>query len=487
MTEVLCIVPPFSYGRLESIGPKCPNLGLGIIASVVENLGYNVKILDCFGLELSKEEIVEELKNHNPRFILIGAVTANFPITMEVLEESKKINPNVINILGGPHVTVNPESAFTEENVVDFVVINEAEETIVELLDHLDYIEDIDDIDKKDKMNLHDIKGIMYLDHNNQLVKTKERDVVMNLDKLPMPAYHLFPMDKYHSYGWLNLGRKFTTMITSRGCPFKCTFCQSSMQAKFWRQRSAKKVFEEIKLLYDKYQIRHLYFQDDDFCVNHKRIIELSDMIKESGMDLVWECLTRVNHMDEELISAMSSGGCKSILFGVETGYEEGFKKINKPITCDMVINAVKLAQKYGIMVKTTFILGFPWEGEEEIRATIQFAKKVNADLAFFNILNPYPGTPVYEQVTANNLFEQPENYENHIIHGTDPLIKTTKLTSKQLRYWSGRAVLEYYLRPSYIFKKLRMIKNWTDFKSNFLGGNDLLKLAIKKVIMGRD
>ena len=210
-------------------------------------------------------------------------------------------------------------------------------------------------------------------------------------------------------------------------------------------------------------------------------------MIKESGMDLVWECLTRVNHMDEELISAMSSGGCKSILFGVETGYEEGFKKINKPITCDMVIKAVKLAQKYGIMVKATFILGFPWEGEEEIKATIKFAKKVNADLAFFNILNPYPGTPVYEQVIANNLFEQPENYESHIIHGTDPLIKTTKLTSKQLRYWSGRAVLEYYLRPSYLFRKLKDIKNWTDFKSNLLGGNDLLKLAIKKVVLGRD
>jgi len=290
-------------------------------------------------------------------------------------------------------------------------------------------------------------------------------------------------MDKYHSYGWLDLGRKFTTMITSRGCPFKCVFCQSSIQAVYWRQRSAEKVFDEIKLLYDKYDIRHIYFQDDEFCVNHQRVIDICKKIKDSEMDLVWECLTRVNHMDDELLSTMASAGCKSIIFGIETGYEEGFKKINKPITCDMVIKAVRMAQKYGIMVKVSFIMGFPWEGKEEMKKTIKFAKKVNADITFFNVLNPYPQTPIYNEVIANNLFEQPDNYEGHIIHGTDPLLRTKKLTAKQLRYWSGRAVLEFYLRPSYIFRKLVKVKSFKELKRNLFGGNNYLGVAVKKVL----
>ncbi len=477
MTEILCIVPPFSYGKLDSVGPKCPNLGIGTIAAVVENMGHDVKILDCFGLELMEEDVAEELERHNPKIVLIGAVTANFRISLAILKRAKELNTSVINIIGGPHVSVNPDSAF-EGGVVDYVVIGEAEETIVELLNY---------IYKRNSTPLNQIRGIMYVDSLKKKVRTAEREVVKNLDALPMPAYHLFPMEKYHSYGWLNLGRKFTTMITSRGCPFKCTFCHSTLQAKYWRQRSAEKVFEEIKFLYDKYGIRHIYFQDDEFCVNHKRVIEICDKIKEAKLDLAWECLSRVNHMDDGLLSTMASAGCKSILFGVETGYAEGFKKINKPITCEMVLNAVRLAQKHGILVKVTFIMGFPWEGEEELRATINFAKKVNADLTLFNVLNPYPGTPIYQEVIENNLFEQPENFEGHIIHGTDPLLRTKKLTSKQLRYWTGRAVLEFYLRPKFIFRRLSKIRSWNELKNNFFGGGDLLRLAFKKVLTGKE
>lgn len=477
MTDVLCVVPPFSYGKLDSVGPKCPNLGMGFIAAVIEKMGINVKILDCFGLELTKEETFDEIENHHPNILLIGAVTSNFNISMELFKKAKECNPAVVTVIGGPHVTVNPESAFAEKGVVDFAVLGEAEETIVELLNH---------VKKKSDLPRDQIKGLMYIGENGVKVKTEKRGVVKFLDKIPMPAYHMFPMEKYHSYGWFNLGRKFSTMITSRGCPFKCTFCQSSQQAQFWRQRSAENVFKEIKLLYEQYGIRHIYFQDDEFCVNHQRVIDICNKIRESKMDLVWECLTRVNHVDDELLSAMASGGCKTILFGVETGYDEGFKKINKPITREMVVNAVRIAQKYGIMTRVTFIMGFPWEGKEEMRQTIDFAKEVNADLTYFNVLNPYPETSIYNEIIEKNLFEQPENYDMHIIHGTDPLIRTEKLTAKELRYWCGRAVLEFYLRPSYIWKKLRRIKNWTEFKSNFSGGNDLLRLAFKKVLAGR-
>jgi len=478
MMDILCIVPPFNYGSLDSIKSKCPNLGIGTLAAVLEEKEYDVKITDCFGLELTKKEIIENIREQGPNLILIGAVTANFSISMEILQAAKKINPNVVTIMGGPHVSVNPESSSKELGIIDYIVIGEAEETISELVDF---------VKGKNDLKKEEIKGIMYIDSDKKIVKTPERDVVKNIDELPIPAYHLFPMEKYHSYGWLNLGRKFTTMITSRGCPFKCNFCQSSIQAKYWRQRSAENVFKEIKTLYDKYDIRHIYFQDDEFCVNHRRIIDLCEKIVDAKMDLAWECLTRVNHMDDELLSAMKRGGCRSILFGVETGYEEGLKKINKPINLQQVIDAVKMTQKHGIMVKAAYILGFPWEGKEEIKKTIKFAKKVNSEIAFFNILNPYPGTPIYDQVIENNLFEQPENLDGHILHGGDPLLKTLKLTAEELRYWSGRAMLEYYLRPTFILKKLMKLRSFKEFKSNFLGGSDYLGLAFKKVLKKGD
>ncbi len=357
--------------------------------------------------------------------------------------------------------------------MVDYVIVGEGEETALELVDRLS---------GKNDVPIEKIKGILYK-KDGKIERNPPRDVVKHLDWLPTPAYHLFPMDRYHSYGWLDLGRKFTTMVTSRGCPFKCTFCQSSIQAKYWRQRSAEKVFKEIHLLYTQYGVRHIYFQDDEFCVNHQRVIDICRMIQEHKLDLAWECLSRVNHMDDELLSQMAAAGCVSILFGVETGYEEGLKKINKPVHLDQVINAVTLAQKYGIMVKSTFIMGFPWEGREELRMTIDFAKKVNADLTFFNIAAPYPGTPFYDEVVAKGLFEQPKNYDGHIIHGAEPLLRTTKLTAQQLNYWVGRAILEFYLRPSYIWKKLKHVRGWKDFKRNFLSGGNLFELAVKKVL----
>jgi radical SAM superfamily enzyme YgiQ (UPF0313 family) len=134
MSDILCIVPQFSYGKLDSVGPKCPNLGIGILAAVIEREGYEVKILDCFGHELQEKQIYEEIEKEKPNIVMIGAVTANFTITMNILKKVKELFPKVVTIIGGPHVTVNPNSAFEQEGV-DFVVRGEAEETIPELLD----------------------------------------------------------------------------------------------------------------------------------------------------------------------------------------------------------------------------------------------------------------------------------------------------------------------------------------------------------------
>ena len=475
--DILFIMPPFSYGDLDSIGPKCPPLGIAIIAAYVEQKNYKVQIIDGFALNCKVDDICEEIKKQKPKVILVGSMTANHKTALEIMEKTKQIDKTIITICGGPHVTSLPESTILKP-YVDYLVINEGEITTIELLDM---------IFKRKKIDPAEIKGIAYKE-NGVMKLTEKRPFIKNLDDLPMPAYHLLPMDSYKAYGWLDEGRKFTTMITSRGCPSKCSFCISSKNfMHWWRARSTEKVFEEILLLYNKYGIRHIYFQDDEFLVDHNRIKKLADLIIQNKLDIIWECLGRVININEDLLNDMARSGCKSILYGIETGYEDGLKKINKLATLEMAINAVKLTQKYGIMVKVTFIIGFPWESEKEIKQTIKFAKELDADITFFNTLNPYPGTYIYQEIADNNLFVGAgDNWEHHISHGTTPTVRTKYLTDKELQYWAGRAYLSLYTRPKFIYRKLKQMRNFTNLKRNIDSGLALMKLALKRLFLSK-
>src|SRR3990167_8691595 len=162
----------------------------------------------------------------------------------------------------------------------------------------------------------------------------------------------------------------------------------------------------------------------------------------------------------------MARAGCKSILYGVEVGYEEGFKKIPKPITLEIVERAVRLTQKYRIMAKATFIFGFPWESEKELKQTIKFAKKLDADLTFFNTLTPYPGADIYNDMKRENLIIAEEDFEHHGTHSYT-LIKTRYLSQKEIEYWVGRAYLSMYLRPRYLFRKMLQMRNFNELKNN--------------------
>ncbi|MBD3164418.1 radical SAM protein [Candidatus Woesearchaeota archaeon] len=473
MPDILFVVPQFSYKTLDEASTRCPPLGIAILASVLEEKGYDVEILDSFALGLDKKQITDYVVSENPTVIGISSVTANYPESIQLINSIKRVNPDIIIIYGGPHVTIMPETVIKFKSI-NYAVLGEAEETIVELLDFI----------LKSKGQLGKIKGIAYRDNNGHVKINQARDFIKDINKLPMPAYHLLPMNHYRSYGWLDLGRKFCSMITSRGCPFQCTYCTSSNIFGYrWRYRSPEKVMEEIRLLYDKYKVRHIYFQDDEFTVNHDRVMKICDMIIDQKLDLVWECLTRVSHVDEPLLRKMSEAGCRSILFGIECGYQEGIDKINKKITLKQAVDAVNLSKNYGISPKVTFMMGFPWEGEKEIKKTIRFAKKLKADLTFFNTLNPYPHTPIYYQIKKEGLFDKDYTWEKYSPHGETPTIRTRYLTSRELAYWNGRAYLSIYLTLDYILRKLKTLTNLKEFKRTFKSGAWLLLTSLKRVL----
>lgn len=472
-TDIIFVVPPFTYANYGSIASKCPNLGIALIAACCEREGYTVKIIDAFALDLTHAQIQEYIKQQAPSIVFTGSVTATHKTALQILEQAKELDNNIITVIGGPHPSNAPESCFP---MADYVVLNEGEETTVELVNYLL---------KHTNNNLNSIKGLAFIS-NNIVIKTEKRSFIKNLDALPLPAYHLLPMDAYKSYGWLDLGRKFSSMITSRGCPFRCSFCASSKNFEhLWRSRSAKHVFEEMRLLYEKYNIRHIYFQDDEFCVNPLRVKELCKLIKEYNMDIYWECLARVVSVNDDLLREMASAGCKSIVYGIEVGYEDGWKKLGKPINKDMCRKAIALTKKHGIIVKASFVTGFPWESAHEIKQTIRFAKELNPEIAFFSTLVPYVGSYIYDQYFKNDrsLYVDPNtNTNDQLFHGSSFTIRTQYLTAKELEYWNGKAYLEFYLRPRYIFMRIKSIKNMQDFTRNLRSGKDILEVAVRRI-----
>jgi len=469
---ILLIAPSYAYGEFESASSRVPHLGLAMIGAVLEREGFNVKILDMFALDMKIADVAREIRKIEPKVVGVTSVTANFLQAMNVLKAVKAIDNSITTIYGGPHVTIMPETAILSP-YVDYIVIGEGEYTIVELINYI----------LRGNGKRSQIKGIGYT-NNGRMILTGMRPFIKDLDSLPMPAYHLLPMNAYRPYATLDVGRKFSSMITSRGCPFRCTYCtSSSIFGHMWRARNPKKVLEEIELLYNKYNVRHIFFQDDEFTINQNRTKEICNLLFKSGMDIIWECLTRVDSVNDELIQTMVEAGCRSIIYGVEAGYEGGLKKINKKITLNQAKNAIRWTKKHGIIAKATFIIGFPWESQVEIKKTINFAKELDADFTYFNMLTPYPGTELYGVIKKENLLVGGRDWKNYASHGSEPLIRTRYLTNKELSYWYGRAYLGCYLRPKFILKKLIQMRNLHYFIKSTKAGIALIVLSLKRFL----
>lgn len=467
MVDILFIIPPFKYRRLDAAAPLCPRLGIISLAGILEKEGFKVKIIDAAALRLTLDEIRQQVIKDKPSVVGVTAVTAEFPQALQITRIVKGIDKRIITIMGGPHVSVMPESV--RQETIDYGVIGEAEVTIVELINFL----------LSGKGLKESILGLVFKLDSTILHFTGERPLIDNLDILPMPAYHLLPMDRYRNYAMFDDGRKFCTVITSRGCPFACTFCTSSrIFGRRWRGMTPPRMLKEIEFLYLKYGIRHLYFQDDEFTLNYKRTEEFCNLLREKRMDLHWGCLARADNLDEHLVEIMANSGCKEVALGLEFGYQEGLERINKRITLAQSRKSVALLNKYKIFIGASFLMGFPWENKEQICKTVAFARSIKADMYYFQVLVPYPGTAIYEQMKEEGLIISNDwsRYVQHAIAGTDPVIRTRYLNNKELKMLNKSAFRKVFFRPLFLLRKITGIKNLRYFKRGIISGWLLLK-----------
>ncbi|MCP5196274.1 MAG: radical SAM protein [Gammaproteobacteria bacterium] len=416
-------------------------LGIYYIASFLREHGYEVAVTDALALRLTEENIADEIKSYSPTFIGISATTVLFPKAVFIAQMIKKKFPHIVTILGGRHVTSNMEHAMSFPDF-DFGVIGEGEITALELLDAL-----------SQQKSISEIRGIVYRDEKGALIYTGSRPLIDNLDMLPFPAFDLIPdINVYKPPLFMHKATPLLSMMTSRGCPSKCTFCAVSL-GKEYRKRSAKNIFDEIKYLIQRYHIREIGFLDDNFLLDKPRIYDLFSMIRDEGLFFHWNCMARISSVNYEFLKFLRDNGCWSIAFGIESGDEKILKTIKKGLSLEKATKVVNWCHELGIITRGFFIIGHPLETVETIDRTIQYALSIPLDLIMTSVNTPYPGTQQYDEAEKYGTLDKTDLAQ---FSQYNPVFVPYGLTKEILLEKQKEMHIKFYFRPKIIFRLMK-------------------------------
>ena len=299
----------------------------------------------------------------------------------------------------------------------------------------------------------------------------------MKLDELPIPAYDLLPVLKYKPAKGSYKRLPAMSMMTSRGCPGRCTFCSKTL-GNILVFKSAEVIFKEIKYLIDNWGIKQILFYDDTFTVFKENVVKLCDLLLENNIDISWTCFARVDFIDKEMLQKMKDSGCHQIMYGVENVDEGVLRNINKKINIDQVKNAVKWTKQVGIECRLAFMVGNPGDNMEILKKNTKFAIKMDPDLIVVNITTPFPGTDMFDWAKSKDLILTYE-WDDYTL--AKPVMRLENLTADEIKKLYKHMYRRFYFRPKYIFKKLLSIRSLDDLKILSSGFKALLSFFIKK------
>jgi len=467
--KVLMVMPSMDNGYWKTlgqkVGPKSEPLSLLYIATYLNQNGHQAEVLDCEAEGVSFEELEQYIRKGNYDVVGVAMLTAMYSQSLGICKIAKKVNPNIKVLVGGSHPSLRPKETASED-VVDVAAVGEAEVTFLELLDAFEKNKPLDNI-----------KGIAFK-KNGVIIQTPEREKIQDLDFFPIPDRDLINMKLYRPSASYYKQLPAYTMITTRGCPYRCTFCATAKTG--YRMHSIERVVEEMKLLVEKYGAKEILIRDDTFTLNRKRTIQLCNAIIRSGLNkkVKWDSITRASLVDKTLLSKMKEAGCWGMHFGVEGGTQKLIDSIDKDTTLEVIKNAFRLCRKAGIETRAYMMVGMPGSTREDDLATIKFAKDLDPDWAQFTICTPYPGTQMFEDVIAKgeSISQEWDNYQTWSGYSEHDLVWTPKgRTSDEIKEMQKRAMREFYFRPKIIVRKLFSVKDLPVLKKYIIGA-----LAIK-------
>jgi len=443
MSKIVLVNPPYTFWSDEKsylrpfIG-NLPSLGLLTLAAVLREQGFSVKIIESASLGLSLPQTLPRIFREKAEYLGLSCTTASVLNAARIAGAVKAHAPMTRVIVGGPHVTALPQETLQRCPDFDLGVLGEGEKVLPDVL-HAGWEEG----------HWGKVAGVVF--RKGESVHTTPRSGFIDpLDLLPLPAYDLLP-DFPRSYRppFLNYPKgPAAPVISSRGCPQRCTFCDRAVFGNRYRHFSAEYLLEWIQHLYGQYGIRHLVFVDDQFAASRGRLIEFCEKILAKGIRVSWNCDARVDSVDRGLLFLMKRAGCWMISYGIESGSQEILDRIQKGITLDQVNQAVHATKEAGIRAKGLFMIGYPEETEKTLEETLALMLRLPLDEANLSFLTPYPGTELYRRMKESSGF--PEDWDR--MNALNPLWQPAALPPGALPKAYARMLRKFYIRPRTTF-----------------------------------
>lgn len=430
MTRVLLIQPSIRHSSLSKIiNLYCEEpLGLEYIASSLLKEGHEVRIIDTHILRLTEKKLKHIIEKENPDIVGISCTTPSFHQVKNLSKIIKTSNKECLIVCGGPHTSALPLETLKEIKELDICVIGEGEKTMVEIANGKSW---------------EKIRGIAFR-KGSKITLNEGTNVIKNLDELPFPARFLTP---YEEYKTLYMRPPTLTIISSRGCPFRCTFCSRIIRG--IRFRSIENIIEEWKELVHRYRAGSIFVADDLFTFKKDRVIEICRSLIKEGLSVPWFCQSRVDTVDKEMLKMMAKAGCERIIFGIESFSQRSLNEMKKGISLHQIKKALKITKEMGISTYGTFLIGLPNETISDINKTLKFIKEEKTlDFATFHILQPFPGSKIFEISKKDGMIKSYDWSKFGFGIHEECLIKTKNISEKELKYLKKKLQFSFYCDP---------------------------------------
>ncbi len=381
---------------ISSIFNLMPPLGLMSIAAVLEQNGIQVEIIDCYATPVTPEALVEKIVANPPDAVAFSCTTSSFLEGYHIAGMLKEKRPEIVTVVGGAHACTIGPPLLDSFPAIDYLVIGEGEQTMLELA-------------WAGFKGAEHIPGVAHRGVDGKGVLPSQRELIADLDELPFPAYHRLPLfpKRYNLPLFSYPKAPNTSIISSRGCPYSCSYCDRSVFARGFRFNSPEYIVEHVAMLHRDYGIRHTFFYDDLFTFDRGRVAKFCELKEKKGLRVGYNCIARLEHVDQELLALLKRSGCWQVNFGIESGDPEVLKKHRKFFGLDEVGRKLQMVRDAGMRVKGLFMVGLPGEDETAIRRTIDYALSLPLDEINVTKFTPFPGAPVYRTIGDHGVFEE--------------------------------------------------------------------------------
>jgi anaerobic magnesium-protoporphyrin IX monomethyl ester cyclase len=458
----ILLVHPLGYRAdaashdISRIANIMPPLGLASIAAYLEQRGTGAEIIDCYARPDSDRAIRDYLLAEKPAFIGLSCTTSSYLDGVRIAQIAKHTLPGIQTVFGGPHVSALKEHLFPDYPAMDFSVIGEGEETMAQLM----------------LMGQDDpasVQGIIYR-QNGEASFTGHRDKALELDDLPFPAYekltgfptsYMLPIFNYPQ-------TPNTSCISSRGCPYSCSYCDRSVFRRSFRYNSAGYLYEHLRYLHERFGIRHINFYDDQFTFNRQRVEEFTGMMIDRPLGMTFNCAVRAEHIDRELLTRMRRAGCWMMSLGIETGDEELLAQHRQNADLDHLAQKIRMIKDAGLRTKGLLMIGLPGETEQSIHRSMKYVFSLPIDDFNLAKFTPFPGSPIYENIHELGEFE--ENWEK--MDCMNFVFVTKGMTRERLEELFQEFYRNHFKRPKVLWGYVTMLwrspDSWLRFFRNF-------------------